>query len=197
VFPELPGPSWRHDVHEVRRWCDLLAWHGIESDPNDLGLARPATPSPAPGAIVVHPGAKDPARRWPPERFAEVARKLANQVVVTGNESERPLAEAVAQQANLAPGAVLAGRLDLAELAALVAGARLVISNDTGVGHLATAYGTPSVVLFGPTDPSVWGPPAHRRQHRPLWNSELSHLSSAEVLAAADAVDQRRGGVVR
>lgn len=191
AFPELPGPPWRDDVHEVRRWCDLLAWHGIDSDPASLGLARPATPSPAPGAVVVHPGGKDPARRWPPERFAEVARKLGNRVVVTGNEAERPLAQAVARQAELPPDAVLAGRLGLAELAALVADARLVISNDTGVGHLATAYGTPSVVLFGPTHPSVWGPPADRRPHVPLWTSTLSDITVAEVLAAADAVDQR------
>lgn len=191
AFPELPGPPWRDDVHEVRRWCDLLAWHGIDSDPTSLGLAHPATQSPAPGAVVVHPGGKDPARRWPPDRFAEVARKWGNQVVVTGNDAERPLAEAVAAQADLAPDAVLAGKLGLAELAALVADARLVISNDTGVGHLATAYGTPSVVLFGPTHPSVWGPPADRRQHRPLWKPALSDHSVAEVLAAADAVDQR------
>jgi ADP-heptose:LPS heptosyltransferase len=169
AFPEVPGPPWREDTHEVHRWCDLLAWQGIDTDPADLELARPDTPSPAPGAIVMHPGAKDPARRWPPERFAEVARALTgHRIVLTGNETERPLAETVAQQAKLPTEAVLAGRLGLAELAALIAGARLVICNDTGVGHLATAYGTPSLVLFGPTPPERWGPPPDRTQHRAL-----------------------------
>jgi ADP-heptose:LPS heptosyltransferase len=44
-----------------------------------------------------------------------------------------------------------------------------VLSADTGIAHLATALGTPSVVLFGPTSPARWGPPADRPQHRALW----------------------------
>src|SRR5207247_1452784 len=62
------------------------------------------------------------------------------------------------EQAGLPPGAVLAGRTDLGAFADLVAAARLVVSSDTGTGHLATAYGTPSVLVFGPTEPTPWGP---------------------------------------
>jgi ADP-heptose:LPS heptosyltransferase len=54
-------------------------------------------------------------------------------------------------------------------LAAIVAGAGRVVCGDTGVSHLATAFGTPSVVLFGPTSPKHWGPPPDRREHRALW----------------------------
>jgi hypothetical protein len=50
-----------------------------------------------------------------------------------------------------------------------VAGAGAVVSGDTGIAHLAVAYGTPSVTLFGPVPPSRWGPPAHPR-HRALWH---------------------------
>ena len=57
------------------------------------------------------------------------------------------------------------GRTDLRGLAAAVAAAARVICGDTGVAHLATALGTPSVVLFGPTPPAEWGPPADRPQH--------------------------------
>jgi ADP-heptose:LPS heptosyltransferase len=197
-FPELSGPRWREQVHEVRRWCGLLAWHGIHADQEDLELARPDLPSPAPGAVVVHPGAKAHARRWSPDRFADVANRLARKgwdIVVTGGPTDRELAETVARQAELPAKAVLAGRLGLGELAALVAEARLVISNDTGVGHLATAYGTPSVLLFGPTAPARWGPPADRPWHRVLRDMHL--LSTRDVLAAADAVDQRRGRPIR
>jgi ADP-heptose:LPS heptosyltransferase len=58
---------------------------------------------------------------------------------------------------------------DLRALAALVAGAARVLCADTGVAHLATALGTPSVVLFGPSPPAHWGPPPERPRHRVLW----------------------------
>jgi uncharacterized protein YjbJ (UPF0337 family) len=71
----------------------------------------------------------------------------------------------VAREAGLDRADVLAGRTDLLELAAVVAGAGLVLCGDTGVAHLATAFGTPSVLLFGPTPPSEWGPPPERASH--------------------------------
>jgi ADP-heptose:LPS heptosyltransferase len=199
-FPDVDGPQWSEDGHEVDRWCRLLAAHDIQTDRNDLALARPAVPSPAPGAAVVHPGAAFPARRWPPERFAEVAAAFArdgHRVVVTGNTAERDLAGRVAAAAGLGHDAVLAGRTGLMDLAALVAEATLVVCGDTGVAHLATAYGTPSVVLFGPTPPARWGPPPDRPQHRPLWTGRtgdpfglepdpgLLELSTQDVLHAA------------
>jgi ADP-heptose:LPS heptosyltransferase len=124
------------------------------------------------GVTIVHPGAKTLQKRWSPARFAELARELArlgHRVVVTGSAAERELAEQVASGAGLPSTAVLAGRLDLAGLAALVAHGRLLVSSDTGVAHLATAYMTPSVVLFGPVSPELWGPPPDRPWHRVLW----------------------------
>ena len=120
---------------------------------------------------VLHPGGKVPAKRWPADRFAGLARALAargHRVVLTGSAGERALADRVAHDAGLPPTAVLAGRTGLAELAALVADARLVVSGDTGVAHLATGYGTASVVLFGPVPAAHWGPPADRPRHRVL-----------------------------
>jgi ADP-heptose:LPS heptosyltransferase len=175
AHPDVDGPEWTDDVHEVDRWCGLLAAHGIAADRGDLALHRPDLPSPAPRAVVVHPGAAFPARRWPPERFVGVARALAaagHRVVVTGSAAERDVAVRVAREAELSEDDVLSGRTDVVELAALVAGATLVVCGDTGVAHLATAYGTPSVVLFGPTSPALWGPPRDRAQHRPLWTGQ-------------------------
>lgn len=201
--PGIGGPQWSDDVHEVDRWCDLLEWHGIPADPTDLVLPPPPVPSPVPGAVIVHPGAAFPARRWPPERFATVARALADDlegtatpVLVTGSEAERPLATEVAVRAGLGTSAVFAGH-DLSALAALVAEAALVVCGDTGVGHLATAFGTPSVLLFGPTPPGRWGPPADRSQHVVLWagtvgdphattpDAGLLRLTASAVLDAA------------
>ncbi|HEX3731953.1 MAG TPA: glycosyltransferase family 9 protein, partial [Mycobacteriales bacterium] len=80
-------------------------------------------------------------------------------VVVTGSDKEEARARAVALRAQLPPERVLAGRTGLAELAALVAGSRLVVCADTGIAHLSYAYRTPSVVLFGPVPADWWGPP--------------------------------------
>jgi ADP-heptose:LPS heptosyltransferase len=173
--PETAGlPGWREDEHEVHRWCRMVAGCGIPADPGRLELAPPPVPAPpvAVGAVLVHPGAAFPARRWPEERWAAVARaqlRAGHRVVVTGSAGELPAARRVARLAGLPPSAVLAGRTSLLELVATVAAARLVLCGDTGVGHLATALGTPSVLLFGPTPPSWWGPPPDRSRHRALW----------------------------
>lgn len=170
-FPDLPGPPWRTDLHEIQRWCALLEWSGIPRDPNDLGIERPAGFPDRSGVVVIHPGASAAARRWPEPRFAEVAAALhreGNPVVITGSADERELAGAIAERAGLPPDAVLAGELGLLDLVALIADSRLVICGDTGVGHIASATGTPSVLLFGPTAPQHWGPPGTGR-HIVLW----------------------------
>ncbi|MEU1734471.1 glycosyltransferase family 9 protein [Streptosporangium sp. NPDC020145] len=230
ALPEVSGPAWRDDRHEVGRWCALLEWYGIAADPTDLALPVPSVETtgeaePAgltggvevagsagtavnagwageaerPGHVIVHPGAAFPARRWPPDRFAQVAAALAgdgHRVLITGDAAERDLAHTVAALAGLPREAVLAGRTGLERLAALVGTARLVVCGDTGVAHLATALSTPSVVLFGPTPPARWGPPPGRGHHVVLWRGRtgdpfatrpdpgLLTISPADVLAA-------------
>jgi ADP-heptose:LPS heptosyltransferase len=196
------GPRWRPDEHEVHRWCRLLAECGIPADPRELDLGAPDQPPPGgAGATVIHPGAASGARRWPAERFAAVAgaeRAAGRTVLVTGGPAERALADTVAAGAGLPPEAVLAGATDLVGLAATVAAAARVVCGDTGVAHLAVALGTPSVVLFGPTPPAEWGPPADRPRHRALWAGRrgdphaeepdpgLLAIGVGEVLAALD-----------
>lgn len=166
----VDGPRWRPDLHETERWTRLVNWGGADAERNDLLLDRPVRRSPYAGAVVVHVGAGAAARRWPAGRFAEVIRILGAQtpVVITGNCAEREIADEAARRAGLGAEHVLAGELDIPELAALVAQARVVLCGDTGVAHLATAFATPSVLLFGPTDPARWGPPVSPR-HRVLW----------------------------
>ncbi len=177
------GPRWRPDEHEVARWCRLLEESGIRADPGDLDLAVPPAPPPVRAATVVHPGTAAPGRRWPVDRFAAVAAQLSawgHSVVVTGVASEVAAARSVAVRAGLPGDRVLAGRLDLGHMAALVADARLVVCGDTGVGHLATAYRTPSVLLFGSMPPASWGPPAGRREHRVIWHGDLAGRSAQD-----------------
>jgi ADP-heptose:LPS heptosyltransferase len=161
------------EEHEVARWCRLLRYYGIHADQEELGLATPKAEVPH-GVTIIHPGAKSGTRRWPPDRFAAVARALradGHRIVVTASGDERSLGVRVAEAAGLSARDVPATGLD--ELAALVAHARLVISGDTGISHLATAYGTPSVTLFGPMSPARWGPP-DRPYHRTLWKGTRS-----------------------
>jgi ADP-heptose:LPS heptosyltransferase len=156
------GPRWHPELHERERWVRLLEWHGIDADPLDFRLTAPLLASPVPAATVLHVGAAYGSRRWPVDRFAMVASRLAaegHNVVFTGSSSERERALEVCTRAGLPSTAVLAGNLTLGEFAATIAAARLVISADTGAAHLASAYGVPSVVIFGPAPPEIWGPP--------------------------------------
>ncbi|MGK5444905.1 glycosyltransferase family 9 protein [Micromonospora sp. URMC 105] len=186
------GPDWRAEEHEIDRWCRMLAWYGIPADRTDLTLRRPEPGRMPAGVSIVHPGAKAAQRRWPPARFAEVARALTargHRVVVTGTAGERSIAEQVRALAGLPAAAVLAGETGLGELAALVAHARLVVSGDTGIGHLATAYATPSVLLFGPVPPAQWGPPPDRPWHQALWVGQRRPVDAAAVHPALAALD--------
>lgn len=196
--PEIEGPPWDAEEHERDRWCRLLRSYGIDADPADLLLPRPRTASPAPGAVVLHPGAGSPARRWPVDRYAAVAavlRERGTRVVVTGGADEGDLVARLAEQTGLPDTDVFAGGIPFDRLSALVAGARAVVSGDTGIAHLAVAHATPTVTLFGPVPPSRWGPPPHPR-HITLWHGPegdphgerpdpaLLRITPAEVLRA-------------
>jgi len=204
--PDVPesarGPRWRPGEHEVGRWCRLLAESGMPADPTRLELdpsGLPAAPPGARGATLIHPGAKDPARRWPAPRWATVARReaaLGRTVIVTAGPGEEAIAARVAAGA----GSVWAHG-DLMQLAGLVAVAGRVLSGDTGVGHLATALARPSVVLFGPVSPAQWGPPPGPL-HRTLWAGRhgdphgrrphvgLLEIHPEDVVRAAETIPQ-------
>jgi ADP-heptose:LPS heptosyltransferase len=212
AHPDLPqtrhGPRWWSGEHEVTRWCRLLVESGIPADPGALDITAPSDPVTAwaAGATVVHPGAASAARRWPVERFATVARRelaAGRRVVVTGSVAERPAAQRLAVLAGLDPGSVLAGTTGLLPLISVIARAGRLVSGDTGVAHIATAVGTPSVVLFGPVSPEEWGPPPDRIQHLALWagrrgdphgdrlDAGLAEITVGDVLAALDQLDAR------
>ncbi|MFE3223942.1 glycosyltransferase family 9 protein [Nocardia sp. NPDC059228] len=185
AFPDLPGPEWQPEMHDVDRWCHLLESDGIAADRRNLGLVPPVASTSHRDAVVVHVGAGATARRWPADRFAAVVRHLLVQdrdVVVTGDESERETALGVATRAGLSSARVLAGQQNLIELAATVAEAALVVCGDTGVAHLATAFGTRTVLLFGPNPPSRSGPPPHLLgRHAVLWAGQTGDPDADDI----------------
>jgi ADP-heptose:LPS heptosyltransferase len=101
--------------------------------------------------VVIHPGATDPRRRWPAERFAELATACAAdgfQVVVVGDESEQELAARIVKLAASGLVRSVAGELDMAGLVSLLSDATVVVGNDSGPRHLAQALGAPTVGIF-------------------------------------------------
>lgn len=132
--------------------------------------------------FVLHPGAGSPKKIWPPERVAEISRRLKAlglyPIVVEG-PADREAVEAftAAHRAE----ALLFRSPPLRRLAAVLSGASLYMGNDSGISHLAASVGTPTLVLFGPTDPSLWCP----RGPRVKW-------LSGRVPCAPCSDDQRR-----
>jgi heptosyltransferase III len=110
--------------------------------------------------IILHPGAGSISKRWPSERFAELARRLVlrgKRVLIVDGPAESGLAGRIAEAS---PGnAVLAASsLSLNILAAVMSSAESFVGNDSGIAHLAAALGIPSAVIFGPTLPQHWAP---------------------------------------
>jgi ADP-heptose:LPS heptosyltransferase len=160
TFPDPPHAS------EVER--TLLPLRAIGVQAGDRRLAWPERPTdlaetPALGTgeyAVLHAGASLPSRRWDSRGFALLADDLAargRRVVLTGVASEAAITRRVATAAT-APTIDLAGALSLGAAAAVVRRACVVVTNDTGMSHLAAAVGTPSVVVFTVTDPVRWKP---------------------------------------
>lgn len=113
--------------------------------------------------VVFAPGAEyGPAKRWPAIHYAQVAQQLAQAVVLLGSAKEAPLAEEIAQEAGAGRCLNLAGRTPLLEAFALIAAARCVVSNDSGLMHVAAAFGVPQVAIFGSSSP-LHTPPLNDR----------------------------------
>lgn len=144
-------------LHELDRNAEFLRGLGaadavaglprIEFGEDPTAFAPPAEPY-----CVLFPGAGWDGRRWPAERFAAIGRRLLDErgwrAVIAGGPADRPLGQALA--ATLGPTAIDAcGHTDVATLCRLIAGARLVVSNETSAVHIAAATATPAVCVLG------------------------------------------------
>jgi ADP-heptose:LPS heptosyltransferase len=145
--------------HEILRFLEAVSLVGAE--PVTVQPSLPVTAADRAAAtrvlgtdfeplVAVHPGAMDPRRRWPPERFAAVADALAGagaHIVLTGSRAEQSIADDVAARMRH-PARSLCGRLSLSGLVGVLARCTLVLSNDTGPRHLADAVGTATVSVY-------------------------------------------------
>ena len=194
-LPVRPGKQ--HVSHLLDFWADRAQL----DEPARQRLARPplwqATPelkrlgraavqqigvSDPGGFAVLHVGSGSPAKCWPAERFEALADQLdLPAIFVVGPvEVERLGEERLAQWATRRPVLVSPS---LAELAGMLAEAAIFVGNDSGPGHLAAALGTPTLVLFGPTDPAHFAP--RGRCVKVLSGPSLVELPIAAVARAA------------
>ncbi|MSR20982.1 MAG: glycosyltransferase family 9 protein [Gemmatimonadetes bacterium] len=157
VSPDVLRPHHRINAYKLLLDQDAGGeprLHRLSPSPERRERWRAAVGATRP-VIGIFPGSNAPARRWPTERFAAVARALAARgirIVVMGGAGEAGLTALVAGAADTALD--VGGRTDLADLAALLSLCDLVVTNDTGPMHLAGAVGTPTVSLWGPSDPN-------------------------------------------
>jgi heptosyltransferase-1 len=116
--------------------------------------------------VVIVPSARWISKRWPVDSFASLIRKISIPCIISGSKGDRKIAQKIKERARPAtekrtergPVVDLCGKTDLKELTALIAGARAVVSNDSGPMHIAAALNIPTIAIFGPTDPSKTGP---------------------------------------
>jgi ADP-heptose:LPS heptosyltransferase len=179
----------RDHMHTIERQAEQLALAGIDHiPPADLNWVTADTDRFAvtgPYAVLLPGGSTHrPAKRWPAERFATLADRLAAgglQPVVLGGGDEIALTQRVAGEVGLDLG----GRTDLFDVVGLCRGAELVIGNDSGPLHLAAITGRPTVVLFSAaSDPALCAP--RGQAVRVVRRQRLDDLAVDEVLAAAD-----------
>ncbi len=145
-----PDCSLEVSVQRKAEAADLLRSHNVDPDKSDRPLVALC-----PGSI------NSRAKRWPAERYAALADqfidKLGAEVLLIGSHDEVDVSRQVAQQMRNEP-AVLTGRTELAESVAVLSLVDLLVTNDTGPAHIAAALGRPTLVIFGPTNPSTTRP---------------------------------------
>jgi heptosyltransferase-2 len=126
--------------------------------------------------VILNPGGNNPAKRWPADRYAHIARLLYERgfrVLINGSPGEAELVDDIVRLSGVSNAVALprAG-VTIGSLKALVRGSRLMVTNDTGPRHIAAAFGVPLVTLFGPTD------------HR--WTTIPTLPSAREAILVAD-----------
>lgn len=183
VRPDLFMP-YPEGEHEIRRHVRLMSFLGIPDQGYDLEFpltdadrtaARPlqTTHGLSPGSYVcMHPGGVS-GRRWPAANFARVGNALAEYgltIVLTGTPGEQPVVQEVRDQIRF-PTVSVVGKTSLGTLSVLLRESAMLISNDTGVSHVAAANAVNSVIVFTSADPAQW-PPLDAGRHRVVHETE-------------------------
>lgn len=195
--------QWDENRHDILRLAQLMEFLNVpvaglelefpltEADWQALRASHAGLPV-AGSYVCIHPGARLPAQRWPAAHFAAVADCLnaaGLQVVLVGSIQEVAIVAAV-QQHMATPALSLAGKLGLGAFAALLAQARLVICNDTGIAHIAAALHTPSLAVCCGSGGRRWAP-LDQRRHRCV-DAATGLAARTKTMASAGVMESVR-----
>ena len=185
--------------HETARYLDVVRGIGIEPDSSepemfvdaaaqgwaDDFLAGVGVPSDRP-LIGLNPGSGSESRRWSKTGFAQVGDRLHQkydaQIFITAGDAEGTLSHEVADLISCSP--ILVTGATPMQLGAMLQKCHLYISNDTGPMHMSTAVNTPTIALFGASNPNQWGP--HWQPHTIIARESMEKITVEDVLRAAD-----------
>ena len=185
--------------HETARYLDVVRGIGIEPDSSepemfvngtaqrwaDDFLAEAGVPSHR-LLIGLNPGSGSESRRWSKAGFAQVGNRLRQkynaQIFITAGDAEGSLPHEVADLMSCSP--ILVTGATPMQLGAMLQKCHLYISNDTGPMHMSTAVNTPTIALFGASNPNQWGP--HWQPHTIIARESMEKITVEDVLRAAD-----------
>jgi ADP-heptose:LPS heptosyltransferase len=172
----LPYPA---GIHEIERHLALMNFLGIESNRTELEFPlykkdyeeynAVNLPLQAKKYVCVHPGSRGEWRQWPPKYFAALANYCEEQgltIVLTGTKEELNIVDEVAQHLNKEP-VIAAGKTTMGAAAILIKNAFMLISNCTGVSHIASAMKTPGIIISMDGEPERWAP-LNKELHRTI-----------------------------
>jgi hypothetical protein len=163
----------------------------VATEPERAAAAafRPRLPT---AFAAVHPGSGSPGKNWPAPWFAELAGRLAGDQPFLAIEG--PADDAAAAVVLEHPSAVPARGLPPRVLGALLSSSAVFVGNDSGVSHLAAAFGAPVVALFGPTDPALWKPLGARVRALRSESGRMEDLGIGQVEAACRSLRSAAAG---
>ena len=193
VRPEWPHPELQVPPKEVAAWRTRR------------GLSDSGGP-----VVVIAPGSVGPSKSWPASYYAELARTLGQQgcaVWIVGGPGERQLAGEIVA-ASVSSARDLTGT-DLRDAILALAASSVAVTNDSGLSHVSAAIGTPTISIFGPTDPRLWAPlnplaaaietvthvpcqPCHKPTCRMLHHRCMRDIPPSQVLDAVARALERR-----
>ncbi|MBI4689978.1 MAG: glycosyltransferase family 9 protein [Nitrospirae bacterium] len=190
------------DIHAVDRYLKIAQFLGC--DISEVRFPFPLYFSPQPSALspqlyeeyaVIVPGARWQTKRWPPERFGELASRLRMKFLVIGGRSDMDISSKVVDN-SMGNAISITGKTNIKELIEIMRRAKFVVSNDSGPMHIAAAIGVPVFAIFGPTNPLRTGP--YGKGHviirktlkcSPCYRKRCSDMKCMDAITAGEVID--------